>query len=175
MVISSEGERAPSGALGCPSLQDVVTARKMGDKILECPIHAFLNHYAPFHPSNQSVTAAFNQLQGASLLKIVGQGANKAWAFADTTEPIDEAESTIFKILEKAIHILQSGKTKDGVRSNRLFFYNDCSSNNITPVTPTTLSDVAAIVTFMNAEKSKDIEDVSSCSPIQAPETDVFF
>lgn len=165
----------------------------MASEILECPIGVFLDHYAPFKPSNLFVNKALEKLKASSLVSEVASGNNivqctlpKVTAAFGTE---GATESTIFKNLEPIMRVLQNVKA-DGCK--RSFFYKDCPTKNISSEIPGTdfkfdacitstprakpiiLADAAVIAEYKKASTTKDIEDVSSCSCLfLTPDTDV--
>lgn len=159
----------------------------MVNEILECPIDDFLKYYAPFNPSNHSVTQVFDDLQKRFLLEEVGEAGRMTWTMtlADyTTSPsgIEAPEPTVFKSLEGIMDVLETVGyvNKDGTTRERVFSYKDCpSSTMISEIDGTNfkvdacitsdveakkvaLSDVGAIAEFKKANVPMDAEDVST-------------
>jgi hypothetical protein len=160
----------------------------MVNEILECPVDAFLEHYAPFKPSPGFVTTAYNDLKNKFLLEKIGNSDNSVLA---NFTSFAETESIIFKRLDEIMRVLE--KVEDGTGRRRSFSYKDCPSTNMASEIDGTnfrvdacitskpkdsrvvLSDVAAIAEFKKAGDSADVEDVSPCSAFQVQALTRFF
>lgn len=157
----------------------------MDSEILECPINDFLRHYAPFYPSDSSVTIAQEELE-KSHLKPVDSGSGKVWALAPYIKPprdIKTIEPTVFNCLENIIGALEGVGCADANEAprDRLFSYKSCLLNNKASEIEGTnfkvdayitsdpkakkliLSDAVAVAEFKKKGDPESTRDVSSC------------
>lgn len=124
------------------------TANEMSSEILECPIDAFLNYYAPFVPSTKSIENALqvlkdNQSPDRSLEEVDGDKRFWTWPnLGPGSVKSDADEITVFGPLQQFVKFLEGveccekgGKDDiDNLRNrprNREFYYRDCPSATI--------------------------------------------
>lgn len=173
----------------------------MVDEVLECPVDAFLEHYAPFEPPPEFVAAARDKLVGDFHLKQVQLqvGGHKVWTLAPYTEPprsSKKREPIVFKPLEGLIRSLEGVEYADesGVQRDCLSSYKDTPASKMASeikgtnfkvdalITSdpkaeiTILSDVVAVAEFKKKYNCTNVRDVSSeCTEDQAVfDTDLF-
>ncbi|KAF9449014.1 hypothetical protein P691DRAFT_703938 [Macrolepiota fuliginosa MF-IS2] len=135
--------RGEGGEYGQDKLRSAI-AKEMAEEMLECPLDEFMNHYAPFRPSQESIDNVFNKYTKHTheerLLKRVEQDCETqqqtGWVWNDFELPpssLTESEDAIFRNLEKIMQDIREQPCADVASESRQsqLYYRSCPNTTL--------------------------------------------